>query len=147
MAIRMRYVGAPFSHKDDDLATIKVLQEQSFGHVYVTTEFMKLSHWWILYDGKSPIGFCGLREYIDDPETVFLNLAGIIPGYRGRGYQRRLIKKREELAKVLGKKRIITYTSYDNLPSANNLIKCGYYLYEPRYQWGVEHAYYFQKFI
>ena len=54
----------------------------------------------------------------------------ILPEHRGNGLQRRLLKVRERKARQLGWTSVITDTT-DNVPSANNLIKAGYRLFEP----------------
>jgi hypothetical protein len=42
---------------------------------------------------------------------------------------------------------VITYTTLDNYPSANNLIKRGFKLYNPEYQYGGSNMLYFAKEI
>lgn len=106
------------------------------------------SHWWLAYDNYEPIGFAGITiyDYIKRP-AVFLCRSGVIKNYRGLGLQKRLIRVREKAIKSLGYNRIITYTSYDNIISANNLIKCGYFLYTPDNEWGIKNGLYFEKYV
>ena len=147
MAIRLKFIADPRELSEEQSHTIRVLQEQTFGHVYSPMDKMKDDYWWMAYDGKKPIGFCSLGLYLDRG-AAFLSLSGVIPGYRGKGLQRRMIRAREKVAKTLeGIERIVSYASYDNIHSANNLIRCGYLLYTPEYEWGVKNAYYFQKWI
>lgn len=147
MAIRLKLVANPGELSEETAHTIRVLQEQTFGHVYSPIGKMDDQYWWIAYDGKKPIGFCSMGLF-SDRQAAFLSLSGVIPGYRGRGLQRRMIKAREKVARTLeGIDRIVSYASYDNIFSANNLIRTGYLLYAPEYLWGVKHAYYFQKWI
>jgi N-acetylglutamate synthase-like GNAT family acetyltransferase len=91
-------------------------------------------YWWILYDNNKAVGFAGLK-IIESEKTGFLCRAGILSKYRGKGYQKKLIKLREILAKKLGIKDIITYTYFKTLNSANSLISCGYKLYDPEKHW------------
>lgn len=100
--------------------------------------------WWLAKTGETIAGFAGLFFY-SDIRVGFLCECGVLPKYRGYGLQRRFIRARERYVKKKGYRRIITYTSPDNIPSANNLIKCGYKLYEPSYEWGVDNAFYFEK--
>ena len=104
------------------------------------------SYWWLTYDGEYPVAFAGCSPFFAQ-KSMFLARVGVLKDYHGQGLQKKLIKVRERIAKKLGMERIITYTSYDNIPSANNLIDCGYKLYIPKWEWGVKHAYYFRKFI
>lgn len=106
------------------------------------------SYWWVAYDSEEPIGFAGMTvyNYIEKPAS-FLSRVGVLPKARGYGLQRRFIRTRERMSKKLGFNRIITYSSYENIISANNLIKCGYYLYTPDSEWGVKNGLYFEKVI
>lgn len=86
--------------------------------------------WWIAYTNEDiPVGFAGLEYAYADRGR--LCLAGVMPWARGKGLQRRLIRVRERRARMLGWKRLLTYTTTTNTPSANNLIRCGYLLWEP----------------
>lgn len=142
---RITYVGGPGKHKDSNIQTVRVLQEICFGAIYETERCLSDTHLWIARSDGCPVAFASLTVYPDVPETAFLSLSGVIPSARGQGLQRKLIVKREAMCKKLGITRIISYASYDNIPSANNLIKCGYLLYEPTWEWGVKGSYYFQK--
>lgn len=104
------------------------------------------SWWWVVYDGDKPVAFAGLTPYPVN-KTMFLSRCGVIKSYRGHGLQRKLIKKREEMSIKQAYSRIITYVSYGNVKSANNLIACGYRLYVPKFIWGFKDSYYFQRHI
>lgn len=93
------------------------------------------SHFWLLSINDTPSGFATMRGLQYDPDTVYFDRAGLKPIARGQGLHRRLIKVRLRYAKQLGFRRAITYCLDDNLASANNLIKCGFQLYEPQYRW------------
>jgi GNAT superfamily N-acetyltransferase len=101
-------------------------------------------HWWIaLVDGVSA-GFACLRIYSD--KIAYLALAGVLPEFRGRGLQKRLIKAREAFAKKEECAQMITYTAWKNWPSANSLIREGYTLYTPAGKpWGLPWSLYFRK--
>ena len=108
--------------------------------------YKKNKIWWLLYNEDNPIGFAGLK-IIEQENIGFLCRSGIYKKYRGQGLQKELIFERELYSKKIGLNKIITYTSKDNLPSANNLINCGYKLYEPENIWGLprEKCLYFYK--
>jgi len=66
--------------------------------------------------------------------------------YRGQGWQKRMIKVRERAARK-GCSAIVTYTTPDNFPSANSLIRCGFLLHEPMYAYaGREMMYFIKRF-
>lgn len=102
------------------------------------------SYWWIAWDGKTPAGYCGIKPW-PRYNCYFMCSAGVNPDYRRQGLHKRLIRVRERQARADGCERIVTYTSRDNVASANNLIRMGYVLYRPRADWALPGAYYFQK--
>lgn len=81
--------------------------------------------WWGLYVGTELAGFAAL-----DTETGYLSRAGVLPAFRGRGGQLKLIKVREKAALALGLP-LLTSDTYNNPASANNLIACGFRMYTP----------------
>lgn len=102
------------------------------------------SYWWIAYCDDEVVGFAGLTYY-PHLSSAFLSRVGVLPEYRGLGLQRRFIRVRERQSVKDGYSRIVSYTSYDNVASANNLIKCGYRLYIPKFYWGVRNALYLKR--
>ena len=86
---------------------------------------------WLAKTGESIAGYCSA---IETDSCVFLNSAGVLKYYRGRGLHRRLIRVRAAYAKRAGKP-CITYTVVGNTASANNLIREGFLTYEPSYAW------------
>lgn len=144
---RIKFVADPGELSADDAQTIRVLQEQVFGEVYTSIKDMPDAYWWLAVEGRKPIGFCSMTPY-KELGCMFLSLAGVVPGFRGHGLQRRMIRAREKKGKTVEwVKRFVSYTSNDNIWSANNLIRCGYLLYTPPHEWGIKDAYYFQKKI
>lgn len=101
-------------------------------------------HWWLATVDKKPAGFACLRMYPDD-NSAYLALAGVLPAFRGRGLQKRLIKARENFGRKAGARTAVTYTAWLNWPSANNLIRMGYTLYSPKNPWGLARSLYFRK--
>ncbi len=144
MAIRVKYVGGPGECSSLHTQIIHTLQEKTFGYIQEKVEY---NHWWIAYSDGQPVAFASLYKYPDNPTTAFLSLCGVLPSHRGLGLQRRLVQARVAKAKKLGIKRIISYTSIDNAPSANNLFSCGFRIYVPRWEWGVKNAIYFRKLL
>lgn len=103
-------------------------------------------YWWIAYDDGQPVGFAGLKMTIRWIDCGYLWRSAVLPEYRGRGLQVKFIRLRERKARELGWKYMITDTS-SNPASANNLIKCGYRIYEPSIEYGMTHTVYWRKVL
>lgn len=102
------------------------------------------SLWWLArYDGE-PAGICSLTLH-PEHDCCELSLCGVVPEFRGYGLQRRLIRVRERYGRQHGFERAVSYTRPWNFASANNLIRCGFELYEPEYKWGYKDCLYFRK--
>lgn len=100
--------------------------------------------WWLVYDGHKVIAFAGLNGVKSWNEALYLSRCGVDKAYRGQGLQKRLIKIRERKARKLGIKHLITSTYY-RLISANNLINCGFRLYQPENEWLAKGSLYWKK--
>jgi GNAT superfamily N-acetyltransferase len=108
--------------------------------------FYEGDFWWIVYDEKRPVGYAGMAYSHQWTDVMYLCRAGIIPEYRGRGLQKRLIRVRVNLARKMGMVAVVTETRR-NPASANNLISCGFKMYEPRNPWSFSDAcYWMMKF-
>lgn len=144
MNITIKCVATDKDISDEVFAILSDLDAKCFKGEY---PYKKVgSYWWIAYLDDEPVGFAGLTpyDYIAKP-ACFLSRAGVLSKARGLGIHKRLILAREKLARKIGYNRIITYTSYENIISANNLIKRGYKLYWPETDWGIKNGLYFEK--
>ena len=84
--------------------------------------------WFIgIEDGKD-VCYCGVRLW---ENVAYLSRAGVMPDFRGKGYQLRMIQKRLEYIKKQGITRVVTDTIASNTASNNNLIKAGFKMYDP----------------
>jgi GNAT superfamily N-acetyltransferase len=101
-------------------------------------------YWWIVYQAGVPVGFAALNASLRWTKTGYLMRAGIVPAHQGRGLQRRLIRIRERKARQLGWEYMLSDTHY-NPASSNNLIKCGYKLYDPSVVWAFKASNYWIK--
>lgn len=136
-------IATPDKISNEDIKTLNNLEIRTLGEDCLCQKTG--AYWWLVYDEDGEIaGFAGMMYY-PELDSAFLYRSGILKKYRGNGLQKRLITVRERQAKKDGYSRIVTYTSYDNYPSANSLISKGYKLYKPPFMWGVENALYFQK--
>ncbi len=105
-----------------------------------------IGYWWIAYEGTKPVGFCGMHKSASQPNGSYLVRAGVMKAARGQGLQRKFIKVREKKALKLGHEVLTTETT-DNVHSANNLIKSGFVLYEPKVAYAFKHSNYWRKVI
>ena len=105
------------------------------------------SLWWVVWHGKEPVGYAGLRvcEGTQNAGLGFLSRAGVVAKHRGKGLQRRLIRAREAEARALGLKELVTYVAHWNCASINSLAACGYRHYRPATKWGGKEAVYLRK--
>lgn len=105
------------------------------------------SLWWLVWRGKEPIGYAGLRpcQTPQNDGLGFLCRVGVVSEHRGRGLQKRLIRVREAAAKAIGLRELVTYCVPWNCPSINSLIACGYKFYRPETKWGGAGAVYLRK--
>jgi len=106
----------------------------------------KKGYWWIAYDDSEPVGFCGLTHVQSWDSAGYLNRGGMIRTHRGKGMQRRMINVRVNKARKVGWSWLISATR-ENIPSSNNLIACGFKLYNPNYEWLDGHSLYWIKKI
>lgn len=131
--------------REDTPLAVLPLDEQCFPSDHRPT--LENSLWWVMWHGKEPVGYAGLRvcESSCNKGLGFLSRAGVVAKHRGRGLQRRLIRVREAEAKALGLKEVITYVAHWNCPSLNSLVACGYRFYRPAHKWGGSASVYLRK--
>lgn len=65
------------------------------------------------------------------PPYGFLYRAGVLPHSRGKGFQKELIKVREDSMREMKIKKSITYTETFSIASMKSLMAAGYKPYEP----------------
>jgi len=104
----------------------------------------KMGWWWVAYTNLDPVAFAGLRPLAKEPHAGYFCRAGVLKHARGKGLQKKLIRVRIAYARRQGLKTLITDTT-DNIVSANNLIACGFKLYEPSNSWAFDHSLYWRK--
>ena len=101
-------------------------------------------YWWLAYLGKEPVGFAGMVPSQQWQNVGYLKRAGVSPAHRGHGLQRRFLKVRECRARRVGWSHLISETT-DTVYSANNFIRAGYRLYEPKKPWAFKNSLYWMK--
>lgn len=101
--------------------------------------------WWVARDDHGvPVAFAG-SVFWDEDNCIYLCRAGVIERARGNGLQRRLIRVRCNHGRKLGCEGAYTYTALHNTQSANNLIACGFKLWEPDWYFGGQNRAYWWK--
>ena len=105
--------------------------------------------WWLLKEGRKLVGYCGMRtsDHPGNEGLWFLSRVGVLPEYRGRGLQKRMIQARVRYARTRRAELIVTYTAVWNVASSNSLIACGFKLYEPYTKWVGDDVNYWRKLL
>jgi GNAT superfamily N-acetyltransferase len=101
--------------------------------------------WWIGYVAGKPVCYCSIKD--EGSGIAYLSRSGVIPSYRGNGFQKRMIRKREDWCKTNNIVSVISDTAYWNSTSINSLIRCGYRVYTPVIPWSNETQLYWIKRI
>lgn len=94
--------------------------------------------WWIGEDEHGePVCYAGAKIWkgTGGESALYMHRAGVLPGARGKGLQRRLIAARVQFARRAGISEVWTYTAHTSIASANNLIRAGFTLWVPA-AWG-----------
>jgi GNAT superfamily N-acetyltransferase len=102
-------------------------------------EFKKNRDWWVIEEEGKIVAYCGC---IYSEGICIFNRAWVHRDYRGNGIQRKMINARLKTAKE-SCNLAITYTTFDNVPSANNLIKTKFIMYNPMYKYAGDDKLYF----
>lgn len=98
---------------------------------------------WLVWDGGRAVGYAA-ASYLASEQGIYLTQAGVLSCARGHGLQQRLIAAREKWGRKIGATISLTYT-WDNPPSANNLIRQGYLMYDPANPWAGTVQYWYKK--
>lgn len=130
---------------NDDVETLKALHTLTFG-LTAPEDCFDYGKWWVVTYKREPIAFAGITPSTLGDGIGYLKRSGVLPDHRGRGLQRRLLRVREQYAASQGWHRAVTDTT-ENVPSANNMIRAGYILFDPKPRWAFEHSLYWTKTI
>lgn len=105
--------------------------------------------WWFVYEHTSPnpVAFAGLWKSQRTEGAGYLSRAGVMPGARGHGLQRRLIKVREAEARKKRWTVLFSDTFPGNAASLNNLFACGFRAFVPSELWCGGDWIYLRKII
>lgn len=134
--------GSEEEHAD----TLELLHRLTFFDTAPLAKFDQ-GAWWIAYQDKEPIGFCGVTPSTYRRNTGYLKRAAVLREHRGHRLQRRFVRVRENYARKHGWEALYTDTVDYNVGSSNNLIACGYKLFEPEPRWNGDHFLYWRKML
>jgi GNAT superfamily N-acetyltransferase len=138
---RIREVDA----SDDEIAdTIHFFNRQTAEFPPLTEAELDGGYWWLAYLDKEPVAFAGMVPSSKWHNVGYFKRAGVDPKHRGHGLQIRLMRVRLAKARKIGYTHLVsecTHTIY----SANNFIRAGFELYEPRNPWAFKNSLYWIK--
>lgn len=138
----------PYIKKTKNYQLINRLDVKIFGKEEANDEDPAKTIWFLLIVSDKIAGFAGITPFVEEGQKYgFLERAGLLKEFRGKGLQRDLIAIRDKEATRLKLNACFTYTARDNHKSSNNLIACGYRLYEPLCKYGIKQALYWRKAI
>ena len=126
---------------------VLALDEECFPHDDRVS--VENSIWWLVYRGKTVVGYAGLRlcKAEHNRGVGFLCRVGVVRKHRGHGLQKRLIRVRDAAARAIGLNQLVTYCVSWNCASINSLIACGYKFYRPATKYGGSGAVYLRKVL
>jgi GNAT superfamily N-acetyltransferase len=101
-------------------------------------------HWWLAYRGDIPVGFAGVVASAHAPNAGYFSRVGVVRRHRGHKLQLRFLRTAEAQVRRNGWHAVVSDTT-DNLFSANNFIRAGYQLYEPKFEWAWPRTLYWRK--
>lgn len=127
---------------DDVLERLTIMHKLTFFSHAPVYDF-NVGWWWIATHGKEDAGFCGM-QYSKRRKAIYLCRAGVVQRFQGQGLHIRMIRVRERAARRMKQKMLVTDTN-NNIRSANNLIRCGFTMFEPETPWGLGGATYWRK--
>ena len=100
-------------------------------------------HWWIAKHGNKPVDFAGMCQSKLYPREGYFSRVGVLPGHRGHGLQLRFMRALEARARRNGWPGIVADTR--DTYSANNFVKAGYRIFDPRRRWAFPDSIYWRK--
>ena len=101
-------------------------------------------HWWLALCEIEPVAFAGVIPSTHVCNAGYFCRVGVLSAHCGNRLQLRLMRALEARARLNGWCSVVSDTT-DNLPSANNFIRAGYRLYQPRFPWAWPNTLYWCK--
>jgi hypothetical protein len=129
---------------DDEIAdTLADLHRLTFFDRAPVPEFDH-GHWWLGFHESIPVAFAGVVPSTRAVNAGYFCRVGVLRKHCGNALQLRLMRALELRARYNGWSWIVSDTT-DNLASANNFIRAGYWLYRPQEPWAWPNTLYWRK--
>jgi GNAT superfamily N-acetyltransferase len=106
----------------------------------------ELGAWWLAYHDDDAVAFAGVVPSTHAQNSGYFSRVGVLHRHWGRGLQLRLMRAIETRGRRIGWDSIVSDTT-DNPASANNFIRAGYRLYEPKVPWAWSNTLYWRKWL
>jgi GNAT superfamily N-acetyltransferase len=103
-------------------------------------------HWWLVYRETAPVAFAGALPSTHVRNAGYFCRVGVLQAHWGNRLQLRLMRAIERRARRNGWSWVVSDTT-GNVASANNFIRAGYRMFQPRYPWGFPDTLYWRKSI
>ena len=132
-------------HDEEVVDMLTELHRLTFFDGAPIPEFAR-GHWWLGFHEAVPIAFAGVVPSTHAFNAGYLCRVGVLKKHRGCALQLRLMRALEVRARRNGWRSVVSDTT-ENLASANNFIRAGYHLHQPRYPWGYTNTLYWRKSI
>lgn len=132
-------------HDDEVADTLRDLHRLTFFDKAPIPEFDQ-GHWWVVTQEAIPVGFAGLVQSTRAVNAGYFCRVGVLRKHRGRALQLRLMRALELRTRRNGWSSVVSDTT-ENMASANNFIRAGYWLYQPPFPWGYSNTLYWRKSI
>lgn len=139
---RIRVVDGTDDEAADTLAELHLL---TFLDAAAVPKFDR-GHWWLALHKTDSVAFAGLIPSTHVCNAGYFCRVGVLRQHWGNRLQLRLMRAMEARARLDGWYSIVSDTT-DNLASANNFIRAGYYLFEPKHPWAWPQTLYWRKVI
>lgn len=132
--------------QDEDVAeALAEIHRQTFFDAASIPDFEQ-GHWWLAYRGEMPVGFAGVIRSTRAENAGYFSRVGVLKSHCGNSLQLRFMRAVEMQVRRNGWSAVVSDTT-DNVVSANNFIRAGYHLYQPRYPWAWSHTLYWRKLV
>ena len=131
---------------DDEIAqTLADLHRLTFFESAAVPQFERGS-WWLAYEGPEAVAFAGVLPSTHAQNSGYFCRVGVLKRHWGHELQLRLMRAVEAKARRIGWDSIVSDTT-NNPVSANNFIKAGYRIYEPKVPWAWSNTLYWRKWL
>lgn len=139
---RIREVDA----QDDEVADILAeLHRLTFFDGAAIPDF-EWGYWWLAYREAMPVAFAGVVPSTHVRNAGYICRVGVLKQHCGQRLQLGLMRATKSRPRRDGWSCMVSDTTH-NIASANNFIRAGYRLHQPRYPWAFPDTLYWRKFI